>query len=84
MSFGLDSLLAFHTTGTRLALFSVSRPCGTGYSARLWPLPSLDPLLSLLALKMGKRSELRLYPYSIVKVLLFFQLYHPTKGTLVH
>jgi hypothetical protein len=42
------------------------------------------PLLSLFALKVGKRSELRLYPYSIVKVLFDFQLYHPTKGTFVH
>jgi hypothetical protein len=41
------------------------------------------PLLSLFALKVGKRSRLRLYPYSIVKVLLMFQLYHPTKGTIV-
>ena len=33
--------------------------------------------------KEGKRSGFRLYPYSVVKVLLFFQLYHPTKGTIV-
>jgi hypothetical protein len=34
------------------------------------------------ALKVGKRSALALL-YSIVKVLLIFQLYHPTKGTIV-
>jgi hypothetical protein len=89
LPWSFDSLPAFHTTDKCPALFPVSRFYRIGYNAlavlvmMLPPLPSLDPLLSLFALKVGKRSELRLYPYSIVKVLLFFQLYHPTKGTIV-
>jgi len=39
--------------------------------------------LSLFALKAGQAFSFSFEPYSIVKVLLFFQLYHPTKGTLV-
>jgi len=64
----------------------VSRPYRIGYNAlavlvmMLPPLPSLDPLLSLFAL-WGKRSGQA--SYSVVKVRVF-QLYHPTKGTIVH
>jgi hypothetical protein len=39
VSFGLGKLLAFRTTGTRLAVFLASKPCGTCYSV----LSSLTP-----------------------------------------
>ena len=82
MSFGFGRPQVYRTTDTRLALFLVSIPYGTGYSALLSHLPSLNPLCSSFALKVGKRSA-RLELYSVVKVLLFFQLNHPTKGAIV-
>ena len=76
MSVGFGRSLDYRTIGTRLASFLASRFYRSDYKCPV-------STLTLLFFDLGKRSGLAL-PYSIVKVLLIFQLYHPTKGTIVH
>jgi hypothetical protein len=75
VSFGLGKLLASRTTGTRLAVFLASRFYRSDYNVLL----ARFPLSFLIRASVHGLALL----YSLVKVLLFFQLYHPTKGTIV-
>jgi len=68
-------LRAFHTTGKRLALFLASKSYDNDYNVLLARFPS--SFLIWASVRLGFEQ------YLIVKVRLIFQLYHPTKGTIV-
>jgi len=79
--------LTYRTTGKRPALRLVSRFYGIGYNALVVACGRRLVLAVLLRLNsrlppfwQAFRSRL---PYSIVKVLLFFQFNHPTKASFV-
>jgi hypothetical protein len=65
VSFGFARWLTYRTIDMSLAVFPVSKPCGSCYSI----LSSLTPFVIICPNK-GKRQALGFHRYSIVKVLL--------------